>query len=101
VTAAQADAFITQDAPLILDVRTPAEFKSGHLPNAVLIPVQELQRRIGELAPHRDKDILVYCATGNRSTVAAKILIDQGFTRIANMRHGIADWYQRKYPVVR
>lgn len=101
MTAAQAQAFITQNDPLILDVRTPAEFKSGHLPDAVLIPVQELQRRIAELAPYRDKDILVYCATGNRSTVAAKILIDQGFTRIANLRHGIADWYQRKYPVVR
>jgi rhodanese-related sulfurtransferase len=101
MTAAQAKAFIAQDAPLILDVRTPAEFKSGHLPDAVLIPVQELQRRIAELAPYRNRDILVYCATGNRSTVAAKILIDQGFTRIANLRHGIADWYQRKYPVVR
>ena len=101
MTAAQADAFIEQENPLILDVRTPAEFKAGHLPDAVLIPVQALQRRIAELAPYRNKDILVYCATGNRSTVAAKILIDQGFTRIANMRHGIADWYQRKYPVVR
>jgi rhodanese-related sulfurtransferase len=101
MTATQAEAFITQNDPLILDVRTPAEFKAGHLPKAVLIPVQELQRRIGELAPYRDKDILVYCATGNRSTVAAKILIDQGFTRIVNLRHGIADWYQRKYPVVR
>ena len=58
-------------------------------------------RRIGELAPYRNKDILVYCATGNRSTVASKILIDQGFTHIANLRHGIADWYQRKYPLTR
>ena len=101
MTAVQAAAFIERENPLVLDVRTPAEFKAGHLPNAVLIPVQELQRRIGELAPYRNKDVLVYCATGNRSTVAAKILIDQGFTRIVNMRHGIADWYQRKYPVVR
>jgi rhodanese-related sulfurtransferase len=101
MTAAQTAAFIERENPLVLDVRTPAEFKAGHLPDAVLIPVQELQRRIGELAPYRNKDILVYCATGNRSTVAAKILIDQGFTRIVNMRHGIADWYRQKYPVVR
>ena len=101
MTAAEAQAFIAQENPLVLDVRTPAEFKAGHLPDAMLIPVQELQRRIAELAPYRDKDILLYCATGNRSTVAAKILIDQGFTRISNMRHGIADWHQRKYPMVR
>jgi rhodanese-related sulfurtransferase len=100
MTAAQAADFIARMDPLILDVRTPGEFKSGHLPNAVLIPVQELQRRIGELSAYRQKDILIYCATGNRSTVASKILLDQGFTRIANMRYGIVDWQQRKYPVV-
>ena len=100
MTAAQAADFIARMDPLILDVRTPGEFKRGHLPQAMLIPVQELQRRIAELSAYHQKDILIYCATGNRSTVASKILIDQGFTRIANMRYGIADWHQRKYPVV-
>jgi rhodanese-related sulfurtransferase len=100
MTASQAADFIARMDPLILDVRTPGEFKRGHLPQAVLIPVQELQRRIAELSAYRQKDILIYCATGNRSTVASKILIDQGFTRIANMRYGIADWQKRKYPVV-
>jgi rhodanese-related sulfurtransferase len=100
LTAAQAADFIARMDPLILDVRTPAEFKRGHLPHAVLIPVQELQRRIAELSTYRQKDILIYCATGNRSTVASKIMLDKGFTRIANMRHGIVDWQQRKHPVV-
>jgi rhodanese-related sulfurtransferase len=101
LTAAEAAAFLQQDTPLVLDVRTPGEFRDGHLPGAMLIPVQELQRRIGELAPYRDREILVYCATGNRSTVASKILIDQGFTHVANLRHGILDWQQRKYSVTR
>jgi rhodanese-related sulfurtransferase len=101
MTATEAAAFSKREAPLVLDVRTPAEFKAGHLPHAVLIPVQELQRRIGELAAYRNKDILVYCATGNRSTVASKIMIDRGFTRIVNMRYGIVDWQQRKYPITR
>jgi len=100
MTAAQAADFIARQQPLILDVRTPAEFKRGHLPQAMLIPVQELQRRIGELSAYRQQEILIYCATGNRSTVASKILIDQGFTQISNMRYGIVDWQQRKYPVV-
>jgi rhodanese-related sulfurtransferase len=99
MTAAQAADFASREKPLILDVRTPAEFKRGHLPHAVLIPVQELQRRISEVSAYREKDILIYCATGNRSTVASKILLDQGFTRITNMRYGIVDWQQRKYPV--
>ena len=58
LTAAEAAAFLKQDTPLVLDVRTPGEFKAGHLPGAMLIPVQELQRRIGELAPYRDREIL-------------------------------------------
>jgi len=101
MTAAEAAAFATREDPLVLDVRTPAEFQRGHLPNAVLIPVQVLQRRIDELSAYRQRDILVYCATGNRSTVASKILIDQGFTRIVNLRYGIVDWQQRKYPITR
>ena len=92
---------IARFAPLILDVRTPREFQAGHLPDAVLIPVQVLQANISRLASYRAREILVYCATGNRSTVASKILIDGGFKQIANLRHGIVDWQSRNLPVVR
>ncbi len=100
VTAKEAAELIQNIQPLILDVRTSGEFKQGHLKNAVLIPVQELQARFKEIAAHKNQDILIYCATGNRSTVAAKILIDNGFNRIFNMRSGIYGWYQDKYPIV-
>jgi rhodanese-related sulfurtransferase len=101
LTAAQAADVIARQQPLILDVRTPREFESGHLQNAILIPVQVLRQHLDRLTSHRDREILVYCATGNRSTVASKILLDSGFRQIANLRHGIADWQQRRYPVVR
>lgn len=101
LTAAQAANMIARFEPLILDVRTPREFQSGHLPNAVLLPVQALQANINRLAPYREREILIYCATGNRSTVAAKILLDGGFKQITNLRHGIADWQHRDFPVVR
>lgn len=101
VTSAEAKNLIEQLQPLILDVRTPREFKGGHLANARLIPVQTLQTRWKEIAQYQDKNVLIYCATGNRSTVASKILIDNGFKRIYNMRRGIADWHGQKYPIVR
>jgi rhodanese-related sulfurtransferase len=63
----------------------------------MLIPVQELQTRLKELSAYKHTDILIYCATGNRSTVASKILIDHGFKRIINMRYGIAQWRHNKY----
>ena len=101
VSAAEAARLIADRAPLILDVRTPGEYKRGRLENAALIPVQILERNLDKLADYKDREILIYCATGNRSTVASKILIDNGFNRIINLRRGIVDWYQRKYPVVK
>ncbi len=101
ISAQQAQKVIDLFNPMILDVRTPREYAGGHLENSVLIPVQLLQSRFGELADFRDEPILIYCATGNRSTVASKILIDKGFTRIFNLRHGIKDWNRNKYPIVK
>ena len=101
VTSKEAAELINNIQPLILDVRTPGEYKRGHLENSVLIPVQELQSRWKELSAYKNQDILIYCATGNRSTVASKILIDHGFKRIYNMRYGIKDWSKNRYPVVR
>lgn len=101
LSSQEADAFIKTDNPVILDVRTPKEYAMGHLENSILIPVQELQTRINELNAHKNNDILIYCATGNRSTVASKILIDSGFTKILNLKNGIAEWAKGQYRVVR
>jgi len=81
-------------------VRTPGEYSRGHLKDSVLIPVQQLQARWQEIAGYKNKDVLIYCATGNRSTVAAKILIDNGFKRIFNLRQGISGWEREKLPVI-
>jgi len=101
VSAQQAQRVIDSFNPIILDVRTPGEYARGRLENSVLIPVQQLQSHMDELAEFSDEHILIYCATGNRSTVASKLLIDKGFTRIFNLRHGIKDWDKNKYSIVK
>lgn len=101
VTAQEASTLIANIKPLVLDVRTAGEYRSGHLKDALLIPLNELQKRVGEIASHKHEDILIYCATGNRSTVASKILIDEGFRRIYNLRKGIADWAKEGNPIVK
>ena len=93
--------YIKTDNPLILDVRTSREYAMGHLENSALIPVQELQRRINEFDLHKNNAILIYCATGNRSTVASKIFIDAGFNKIFNLRYGISDWAKNNYPIAK
>lgn len=100
ISPAEAAGLIRNITPLILDVRTPNEHRRGRLKDSVLIPLQQLQARWSEIVEYRDKDVLIYCATGNRSTVAAKILIDNGFKRIYNLRRGISGWENEKYPVV-
>jgi rhodanese-related sulfurtransferase len=100
VTPKEAAEVIRDITPLVLDVRTPGEYSRGHLKDSVLIPLQQLQARWQEIAGHKDKGVLIYCATGNRSTVAAKILIDNGFKRIFNLRQGISGWEREKFPVV-
>ena len=100
VTSKEAAELIRNITPLVLDVRSPGEYSRGHLKDSVLIPLQQLQARSQEITGYRNRDVLIYCATGNRSTVAAKILIDNGFRRIYNLRQGIAGWEREKFPVV-
>lgn len=101
LTPSEAAALIRAVDPLILDVRTPSEYERGRIPGSVLLPLQQLQARWQEIAGHSQRPVLITCATGNRSTVAAKILIDRGFRRVYNLRPGIAGWEREKLPVVR
>ncbi len=98
VTADEAAGILKNLQPFILDVRTPGEYQQIHIEGSYLIPIQQLQARIGELESRKLEDIFVYCATGNRSTVAARILADLGFKRIYNLRYGVYDWARRGYP---
>ncbi len=100
VTAPEAAEILTNLHPFILDVRTPKEYEQLHIKGTYLIPIQELQARISELEAKKYEDIFVYCATGNRSTVAARILANRGFKRIYNLRYGVYDWARQGFPYV-
>jgi rhodanese-related sulfurtransferase len=101
LTADESKEMIRTKEVLILDVRTPNEFNSGHIKDAQLLPVQNIQRNLNGLNEFKDKEILIYCATGNRSTVASKILLDNGFSRVYNMRYGISDWVRNGNLVIK
>lgn len=101
VSAAEGAELIRNISPFILDVRTNGEFSGGHLANAQLIPVQVLLQQLDQLADYKDKPVLVYCASGNRSTVAAKMLMDNGFQNVTNMNGGIKAWQRAGLPVTR
>jgi rhodanese-related sulfurtransferase len=82
----------------VLDVRTPAEFAEGHVPGAVLIPLQELEARIKEVP---DGAINVICRSGNRSKTASDILLKNGRTDVRNVLGGTLAWASAGYPLER
>ena len=78
-----------QGGAAIIDVRSPDEFADGAYPKARNIPVNSLPNRVAEVGP-KDKPVVVYCASGGRSAVAAQILKANGFADVTNAG-GLAD----------
>ena len=68
-----------ENAPFVLDVRTPGEFGAGHVPRAVNIPHDQIPSRLSELEDQRDRDVVVYCRSGRRAGIAEEALSDAGF----------------------
>lgn len=68
-----------RDVDAVVDVRTDAEWDTGHYPNAIHIPLQELTRELPHLVPGHDSRILFYCQTGHRAAIAARIASDLGY----------------------
>jgi phage shock protein E len=98
ITAAEyLERFTERGAPhMLLDVRLPDEFASGHIAGSVNIPVQVLAQRLQELP--RDRPIVIYCRSGNRSAQAARMLAEVGFTDLYDLG-GIIDWRAAGYPI--
>lgn len=88
------------DNVTLLDVRTIEEFKSGHLRDATLIPVDALSTNLGMLRDVKNKKIIVYCRTGSRSVSASRILEKNGFTPL-NVKGGIIQLIGAKAELVK
>lgn len=77
---------------VILDVRTPEEYASGHVPGAVLLPYDEVTAEsAAALLAHKSQTVLVYCRSGRRSKLGAETLSRLGYTRVLEFG-GILDW---------
>ncbi|MCA9632554.1 MAG: rhodanese-like domain-containing protein [Myxococcales bacterium] len=75
---------LVSEGALLVDVRTPAEFNSGHLPGAINLPLNELGKRVSELEP-KEQPIVLYCASGMRSRGARRVLQSAGFTAVSDL----------------
>ncbi|WP_066059130.1 sulfurtransferase TusA family protein [Robertmurraya korlensis] len=75
---------------MVLDVRETAEYAFNHIPNAISIPLGELEARLNEL--NQDQTIYIVCRTGNRSDLAAQKLAENGFSNVLNVIPGMSQW---------
>ena len=79
---------------IIIDVRTPGEYRDGHIPGVVNIPLDELEKRIGEIP--KDKKVVLICRTGSRSAQGTRLLRSKGFNNVYNSTGGMSTWKRKK-----
>lgn len=76
---------------LIVDVRTQEEYDKRHIPNAILVPIEEIRADRLDALPDKNRKLLLYCWTGRRAEDAAKILVDKGYKNVYEFG-GLVDW---------
>jgi sulfur-carrier protein adenylyltransferase/sulfurtransferase len=86
---------------LLVDVREPFEAELARIPGARLVPLGELELRLAELEPWRERPLVVHCHKGGRSRRACELLRSKGFTRVQNLEGGIEAWALEVDPTVK
>jgi len=100
VTPAEATHLINREDALVVDVRDPGEYSTGHILGAKNVPLARLEEGANELAKRKEKPLIVYCDTGtNRAAKAVSALKKQGFARVVNLNGGIGAWQQAGLPI--
>lgn len=100
VSASQFQELSKKDDVILVDVRTPEEFTSGHIEGAVNLNFNEkntFEASLGKL--DKNKTYLVYCRSGNRSGQAVALMQTKGFTSLTNLSGGIQSWQSAGFPL--
>lgn len=93
----------SSDNVALVDVRTDIEYKSGHIPTAVHHPLWKLEEVTyieSNFKFSKNKKIILYCRTGNRSQVATEILENYGYNKLFNLVGGIEGWKESGYKTI-
>jgi rhodanese-related sulfurtransferase len=99
IPPSEATRMLSHDEPLLLDVREIDEFRAGYLMGAKHIPLGQLAAKADQFAEWKDKPVIIYCRSGNRSGVACGQLAKLGFTKLHNLAGGILAWQHENLPV--
>lgn len=83
---------LQKENTIIIDVRSPQEYREGHIDGAILIPEYEIKKEIENRIPDKNKNIVVYCSSGGRSKKAQKLLKKLGYSRVYNLYNGLTNY---------
>ncbi|MDO6758655.1 rhodanese-like domain-containing protein [Tamlana sp. 2_MG-2023] len=92
---------VSHDFVQLIDVRTPEEFKEGHLENAINVDFKSSDFTDNIEKLNSDKPVYIYCRSGNRSKKSVSYFKKVGFTTIYNLKGGILAWKAKDLPVVK
>ena len=103
VSAVQLPQLINQENAVVVDVCQPEEFRKGHIPAAINIPVDQIKEQLGQLEKFRKKDrpIVLSCRSGQRASRAATVLRKNEFKRVYTLSGGLAAWEKENLPLER
>jgi rhodanese-related sulfurtransferase len=90
-----------RDAPRLLDVRTPAEFGTAHIPGSYNVPLDLLKEHRDELRQHLDQDVVLVCRSGNRAGQAESLLAAAGLPNLHVLEGGVVAWEKAGAPLRR
>jgi len=99
ITSTEATQMINKGKVAIIDVRDQADFKSGHLLNAIHVPLDTLGERLPKLEKLKKQPVIVIDKTGKQSRAASRALRDAGFAQVYSLTGGMDEWKKKGLPV--
>ncbi|MHB8743361.1 MAG: rhodanese-like domain-containing protein [Sulfuricaulis sp.] len=97
--AARTVQLLNREDGVVVDVCEPKEFMSGHITNAINLPLASLKERLRELDKYKNKPVIVTCRAGNRSLKGAVILRQHGFATVYSLSGGLLAWEKENLPL--
>ncbi|MCY4452241.1 MAG: rhodanese-like domain-containing protein [Immundisolibacterales bacterium] len=101
VSPADAVRLMSHEDAVVIDLRPDAEFRNGHIVNAVHVPIDQIEGRLGRLGKYRQKPVIAACRTGQQSANAVKRLRTEGFERVHRLQGGMMAWQSAELPITK
>ena len=101
LSPADAVRLISREDGVVIDIRPDGEFRNGHIVNAIHIPFDQIDSRLGRLGKYRSKPVIAACRAGQQSASVAKRLRSEGFERVHRLQGGMLAWQNADLPLTK